>query len=174
MARPFSVFESRSSRLTCSVGKMKLRRKYIILFGALCVAAGLRIGTGQGYLAPSLTGPARLSSFAEANRALEVELTNRDSGRPQRYGWALWVSGTDGTVSLHCHEWKQVSIFGVSVFGLRWNEFHCVVRVDESIRGGDETYDYVISWRVRSPNQQSSQRNAIARPPSTFKSWQKR
>jgi hypothetical protein len=133
---------------------MKLRRKHICLFGALCIAAaGLRIHTGQGYLDPSLTGSIRLSSSKEANRTLDVKLTNRDSGRTQKYGWPLSVSGTDGTVSLHCHEWKQVTFFGVPVFGLRRNEFHRTVRVDDSIRGRDETYDYVVSWRVRSPKQ---------------------
>jgi hypothetical protein len=133
---------------------MKSWFKYILLFGILCLlclAAGTRIHTGQGYFDTTLTGQVRLSSSKEANRALDVVLTNRASGRTQKYGWPLLVSGTDGTMTIQCHEWKKVSIFGVPVGGRRWNEFQRTLKVDESIRGSDDTYDYVITWRVRSP-----------------------
>jgi hypothetical protein len=132
---------------------MKHRFKYLILFAVLCIAAGLRVRTGQGYHDPTLTGPVRLSSSKEANRALDVVLTNRSSGRTQKYGWPLLVSGTDGTAAIHCHEWKQVSLFGATVGGLRWNEFQRTLKVDDTIRGSDDTYDYTITWRVRSPSQ---------------------
>jgi hypothetical protein len=132
---------------------MKHRFKYLFLFAVLCIAAGLRVRTGQGYFDPTLTGSVRLSSSKEANRALDVVLTNRSSGRTQKYGWPLLVSGTDGTVTIHCHEWKKVSLFGVPVGGLRWNEFQRTLKVDDTIRGSDDTYDYTITWRVRSPSQ---------------------
>ena len=133
---------------------MKRRFKYIILFGVLCllcVAAGTRIHTGQGYRDPTLTGAVRLSSSKEANRALDVVLTHRASGRVQKYGWPLLISGTDGTATVHCHQWKKVTLFGVPVAGRRWNEFQRTLKVDDSIRGSDDTYDYVIAWRVRTP-----------------------
>jgi hypothetical protein len=136
--------------------KKKRWFKYLLLFGVLCLlfaAAGTRVSTGQGYFDPTLTGAVRLSSPNEANRALDVILTNRASGRAQKYGWPLLVSGTDGTVALHCHEWKKMSLFGLPVSGMPWNEFRRTVKIDESIRGDDSTYDYTITWRVRSPAQ---------------------
>ncbi|ATC65016.1 hypothetical protein CMV30_14160 [Nibricoccus aquaticus] len=135
---------------------MKRRFKYPALVGVLCLlclAAGTRIRTGQGYFDPTLTGAVLLSSAKEANRALDVVLTHRDSGRIQKYGWALAVSGADGTVAIRCHEWKQISVFGVPAGGLRWNEFQRTLKVDDLIRGSDDTYDYVITWRVRSAGQ---------------------
>lgn len=135
---------------------MKRWFKYIVLCGVaclLCVAAGTRVHTGQGYREPAFTGAVRLSSSQEANRALDIVLTPRASGRTQTYGWPLLISGPDGTVTVRCHEWKQVSIFGVPAGGLRWNEFQRTIKVDDSIRGSDDTYDYVITWRVRSPAQ---------------------
>ncbi|MGC4075424.1 MAG: hypothetical protein QM760_23580, partial [Nibricoccus sp.] len=68
--------------------------KYLVLFGVLCLlclAAGTRIHTGQGYQDRTLTGAVRLSSSKEANRALDVVLTHRASGRTQTYGWPLHV-----------------------------------------------------------------------------------
>jgi hypothetical protein len=56
-------------------------------------------------------------------------------------------------VALHCHEWKKMSLFGLPVSGMPWNEFRRTVKIDESIRGDDSTYDYTITWRVRSPAQ---------------------
>jgi hypothetical protein len=131
---------------------MKRWSKYFLLLGVfclLCLAAGTRIHTGQGYRDPTLTGAVRLSSSKEANRALDVVLTNRESVRTQKYGWPLLVSGTDGTVAIRCHEWKQISVYGLPAGGLRWNEFQRTLKVDDSIRGSDDTYDYVITWRVR-------------------------
>lgn len=133
---------------------MKRRFKYFApvgVFCLLCLAAGTRIHTGQGYRDPVLTGAVRLSSSKEANRALDVVLTNRASGRTQTYGWPLQVSGPDGTVAIRCHEWKQFSVYGFPAGGLRWNEFQRTLKVDDSTRGSDDTYDYVITWRVRSP-----------------------
>jgi hypothetical protein len=74
--------------------------------------------TGQSYSDPTLTGPVHLSSSKEANRALDVVLTNRTSGRTQNYGCLLLVSGTDGTLNIHCHEWKRVSILGIPAAGI--------------------------------------------------------
>jgi hypothetical protein len=142
-----------------------MRRWYNYAFAVAVVAlaAGVRVSTGQGYLEPSVTGTVRLCSAAEANRSLDVWLNNRDAGRTHKFSWALLVSGTKGSLSLRCHEWKQVSIYGVSAFGVRWNEFVHVVRIDESDRGSDRVYNYVIDWRAKRSNQ-SQQHSAMAWP----------
>jgi hypothetical protein len=128
---------------------MKWRRIYVLAGCCIVVvaAAGLRIGTGQGYSDPIVLPAGAKADTAKLQRTLELRLTNRKTGRPQHYEWTLAVP-SGGQVEIECHEWMRVHFFGIPLFGAPRNSFHRIISLDSVEDGVAEPYDYVIRWRT--------------------------
>ena len=129
---------------------MKRRRAFVLFFSivALVVAAGFRIGTGQGYSDPIVRPAGAKVDAATSQRMLEVQLKNRKTGRPQYYQWSLSVPPW-GSVEIECHEWMHVRFFGFSLFGAPRNSFRRIILLDVAEDGVAGPYDYVIRWRTK-------------------------
>jgi hypothetical protein len=149
-----------------------MKRRHIFLGAIICcalvIAAGLRIGIGQGYSGPIVLPREVQPDAVRSERTLEVRLTNQKTGRPQHHQWSLSVP-KGGAVKIECHEWVVIDFYGFSMPGFPKNSFRRIIQLDSSEEGVAEPYHFVIRWRPKKPNQ-SSQRNAMPRPISVFES----
>jgi len=127
-----------------------MRRHRICVLVLVCCAGilglGLRFGDGQGYSTPVVSPPGDRTNTSMARRTLEVQLKNRNTGRPQYYRWTLSIP-EGGSVEIECHEWTNVSFFGSGLFGFPRNSFRRILPLDIESKGVAEPYDFAIHWR---------------------------
>ena len=129
-------------------GKMKKRGSYVVAFicFALAIAAGVHTRTGQGYSDPIVLPHETPANAVRLQRALDVRLTNKKTGRPQHYKWSLSIS-EGGAVEIECHEWVLIDLYGFSLPGFPKNSFRRIIPLDRSEEGVAEPYSFAISWR---------------------------